>query len=223
MQVRSAARIAAMVLAAVAYVAGSHWLMTQTQASAWNVVGVLMPMLLVVAAGAWRSGHRFVSALSLLVIAVLSGLAIAGVKISGNGLYLAQHVGINFFLAIVFGSTLRAGHTPLITALALRVHRGRLAPGQAEYTRHLTQAWVMLFVGIVAISLALFFFASFEAWAVFANLLTPVAVALMFGGELMIRYRLHPQFERSTAADAIRAYMQNSRAPAQSAQGNSAP
>jgi hypothetical protein len=48
-------------------------------------------------------------------------------------------------------------------------------------------------------------------------------VALMFGGELMIRYRLHPQFERSTAADAIRAYMQNSRAPAQSAQGNSAP
>ena len=222
MQVRYAARIAAMALAAVAYVAGSHWLMTQTQASAWNVVGVLMPMLLVVAAGAWRSGHRLVAALSLLVIAVLSGLAIMGVKISGSGLYLAQHAGINLFLAIVFGSTLRAGHTPLITVLALRVHGGRLAPGQAEYTRRLTQAWVLLFVGIVSISLALFVFASFEAWAVFANLLTPIAVALLFGGELMIRFRLHPEFERSSAADAIRAYMQGRKAPARPAQGSSA-
>ncbi len=211
MQLRFAARIAAFALASAAYVAASHWLMTRTQASAWNVVGVLSPMLLIVAIGAWRGGHRWVGGCAGLVLALLVGLALLEVKVPSHVLYLAQHAGINFFLALFFGSTLRAGHTPLITTLAKRVHGGSLDPGHAAYTRKLTRAWVIFFSAIVLTSVLLFFGASFDTWAVFANLVTPVATGLMFGGEFLIRYRLHPEFKRSTAADAIRAYMHNAK------------
>lgn len=207
MQLRIAARVAAFALASAAYVAASHWLMTRTQASAWNVVGVLSPMLLIVAIGAWRSGHRWVGGSAALALAALCVQAILGIKVSSHGLYLAQHAGINFFLALFFGSTLRPGHTPLITTLALRVHGGHISPGHAAYTHKLTLLWVLFFSAIVLISLGLFFGASFDTWAVFANLVTPVATGVMFGGEFLIRYRLHPEFERSTVADAIRAYM----------------
>lgn len=211
MQLRTAARVAAFALASAAYVAASHWLMTRTQASAWNVVGVLSPMLLIVAAGAWRSGHRWVGGCAVLALAVLCLQAILGITVSSHVLYLAQHAGINFCLALFFGSTLRPGHTPLITTLALRVHGGHISPGHAAYTRKLTLLWALFFTTIVLISLGLFLGASFDTWAVFANLVTPVATGVMFGGEFLIRYRLHPEFERSTVADAIRAYMHNAR------------
>lgn len=211
MQLRFAARIVAFALASAGYVAVSYWLMTRTQASAWNVVGVLSPMLTIVAVGAWRNGYRWVGACAALAMAALCVLALMGVQVSSHVLYLAQHAGINFFLALFFGSTLRPGHTALITTLALRVHRGSITPGHAAYTRKLTLAWVIFFSTIVLISLGLYFGASFEAWAVFANLVTPVGVVVMFGGEFLIRYRLHPEFERSTVADAISAYMHNAK------------
>lgn len=222
MQVPLAARIAAIALAGAAYVAGSHWLMTQTEGSAWNVVVVLTPMLLVIAIGAWRSGHRWVGGAAVIGLAALCAQAIMGMQVAPHVLYLAQHAGINGFLAIVFGSTLRAGQTPLITTLALRVHRGHLVPTQVVYTRHLTLAWTLFFVALVAGSLALYAAARFETWAFFANWLTPVAIAAMFGVEYLIRYRLHPEFERASVADAVRAYLHNGKASASRARGNSA-
>jgi len=209
MQARMVARIVAFGLAGAAYVAGSHWLMTQTEASAWNVVGVLSPMLVIITVGAWRSGHRWVGSAAVLALAALCVQAMLGVKASSHALYLAQHAGINFFLAVAFGSTLRAGHTPLISTVALRVHGGHLPPRQLLYTRTLTRAWVIFFLAIVAVSLALYAFASFEAWALFANVITPIATVVMFGGEHLLRYRLHPEFERASVADAVRAYMQS--------------
>src|SRR5882724_330657 len=166
MQVRLAARIVAMALAGIAYVVGSHWLMTQTQATVWNVTAVLTPMLVVVAIGAWRSGQRMAGAGAALGIAALCGLAVMGVKVSTHALYLAQHAGFNSFLAVVFGSTLRTGHTALITTLALRVHGGRLMPAQIVYTRHVTLAWTIFFIGIVFTSVALYVTANFDTWAV---------------------------------------------------------
>ena len=54
---------------------------------------------------------------------------------------------------------------------------------------------------MAAISIGLFLFAPFDAWALFANLLTPLAMVLLFVGEFLLRYRLHPEFERATLAD----------------------
>jgi len=67
---------------------------------------------------------------------------------------------------------------------------------------------------MAAMSLGLFAFAPFAAWALFANLLTPVAMVLMFVGEFLLRYRLHPEFERATLADALNAYAGRAAAPA---------
>ena len=78
----------------------------------------------------------------------------------------------------------------------------------AAYARKATLAWTLYFVGMAALSVALYALAPFDTWALFANLLTPLAVALMFVGEYLLRYRLHPEFERASLADAIRAYSQ---------------
>lgn len=199
------ARIVAILLASIAYVLGTHWLMTHAGDSPWNVVGVLTPMLLAIAVGAWRGGQHLLGAIAALAIAGLCAQAAMGVAIPSPMLYLAQHAGIHLFLAVGFGSTLRAGHTPLITTMAARVHR-ELTPAMRVYTRKLTLAWVVYFVAMAGLSLALFAFAAFDTWALFANLLTPCAVVLMFGGEHVLRYRLHPEFERASIADAIRSY-----------------
>ena len=206
MPTRLEARIVAAVLVSLAYVLGTHWLMTRGGGSPWSVVGVLSPMLVAIAIGAWRAGQHALGAAATLAVVGLCTQASRGVVISPPALYLAQHVGIHAFLAVGFGSTLRAGHTPLITTLAARVHR-EFTPAMVVYTRKVTIAWTIYFIAMAAVSLALFAFARFEAWALFANLLTPCAVALMFGAEYTLRYRLHPEFERSSIADAIRSYL----------------
>ena len=78
----------------------------------------------------------------------------------------------------------------------------------------MTLAWSVYFVVMATTSLVLFGFAPFEVWAVFANLVTPVAMVLLFLGEYLLRYRLHPEFERATLADAMSAYSRRHAAPA---------
>ncbi|HZT55564.1 MAG TPA: hypothetical protein VFA35_05010 [Burkholderiaceae bacterium] len=199
-------RLVAIALASVAYILGCHWLMTQAHASPWNAVGVLTPMLAAIAIGAWRAGQHLPAGLAALAIGGLCAQALFGVQVPPPLLYLAQHAGIHLFLAGVFGSTLRAGHTPLITTLARRVHR-RFTPEMAAYTRKCTIAWVGYFVAMAVASVVLYAFAAFDTWALFANLVTPVTLAAMFGAEYLLRYRLHPEFERASFADAIRSYL----------------
>ena len=212
MNSRAVARVAVVAVGGTAYVLGTHWLMTTAHGSPWNVVGVLSPMLVLVAAGAWRSRQRWLALGAAAVLLGLCAQALLGVRVSAPALYVAQHVGINLFLAVLFGSTLRAGHKPFITTLAERVHRV-FTPDMAAYTRNATLAWTLYFIGMAALSLALYALAPFDAWALFANLLTPLAVALMFVGEYLLRYRLHPEFERTSLADAIRAYSQAGHVP----------
>ena len=213
MPARLGIRIAAIAVASVAYVLGTHWLMTRAHESPWNVVGVLTPMLIAIAIGAWRAGQHRLGAGAAVGVAGLFGLALMHVNVSPQVLYLAQHVGVNLFLAAGFGSTLRAGRTSLITTMAARVHRNSLTPAMTIYTRKVTLAWTLYFIGMAIVSLALFALADFDTWAVFANLLTPLAVALMFAGEYLLRYRLHPEFERTSVADAIRSYRHGAKTP----------
>ena len=175
---------------------------------------MLSPMLVIVGLGAWRSGHNAIALGVLAVLVALCVQAAMGIRVTAPVLYLLQHAGINFFLALFFGSTLRPGHTAIITAVAQRVHGGDLPPKHLAYTRQVTAAWVVFFLVISTVSLALVFGASFDTWAVFANLVTPVATGAMFVGEFLLRYRLHPEFKRATVPEAIKAYMNNGKPPA---------
>ena len=206
------ARTIAVGLIGVAYVAGSHWLMTRAPASNWNAVVVIGPMLALLALYAWQRGLRLLAGAGLLALAALGLQAWRGGGVAPATLYVAQHVSIHAVLAVVFALTLRPGNEALITALARRVH-GHLTPAMAAYSRKVTIVWALYFVIMAALSIALYAFAPFDAWAALANLATPVAAALLFVAEYGIRYWLHPEFERATLGDAINAYSRGRIAP----------
>lgn len=192
-------------LLGAAWIAANHWVMTRAVPSDWNGVIVVAPMLALFAAWAWQQRRRVVAALAAAAALGLAVQAWRGVGIPPASLYLIQHVTIHLALAGVFGLSLRGGGDSLVTALARRVH-GPLAPAMAGYSRRVTIAWTVYFITMAALSLTLFAFAPFEAWAVFANLATPLAMLTMFAGEHVLRYRLHPEFEHATIGQAVRAY-----------------
>ena len=207
MSPRLGLRVAGGVLAGGAYLLLCHWLMTSARPSAWNVVVVLGPMLALLALGAWRAQRHGLAAAAALGLVVLIGQGLGGHPIAPQRLYVAEHVAFNLALAAMFGATLRSGAEPLISALARRVHR-EFSAEMARYTRRCTLAWSLYFIGVASLSVAIYAVASFEAWATYANFIAPLTVPLMFGAEHALRYCLHPEFERASAADAVRSYRQ---------------
>ena len=200
-------------IAALAYIVATHWLMTSAPASDWNAVVVVGPMLALAGLYAVQLGKRWLAALCALALVGLVAEAWHGGGFTPASLYVAQHVSIHLLLAFAFGRTLQAGREPLITALARRVHGG-LTPPMVDYSRKVTIAWTLYFIAIAALSLVLYAAAPFDVWAAFANLGTPVTMAIMFVGEYVLRYRLHPEFERATLADAVRAFSRHTAPPA---------
>ena len=192
-------------VAGAVYVLGSHWMMTRAPASPWNAVVVVAPMLALAAVLAWQRGRPLLGLLPAAIAAVLGVHAWQGGGVAPETIYIGQHVAVHVLLALVFGLTLQAGREPLVTALARRVHGG-LTPDMVAYSRKVTVAWTAYFVAMAALSLALFVLLPFAAWATFANLVTPFAILAMFVGEYLLRYRLHPEFERASLAQAVRAY-----------------
>ena len=198
-------RTLALGLAGAAYIGVSQWLMTRTPPSPWSAVALLLPMLAILAAGAWRSGRRALAVLAAVLALGLALRAASGGAISSERLWLLQHVGVHLGLATWFAFTLASRSLPLITRLAQRVHRS-LTPAMTRYTRQVTRAWAIYFAAMAALSILVYLLAPFAWWATFANLLTPLAAVLMFAGEFALRYRLHPEFERATMAQALGAY-----------------
>ncbi|MEO7056602.1 MAG: hypothetical protein ABI281_04200 [Caldimonas sp.] len=203
------ARAALIAVAGLAYVAFTHWLMTSAPASGWNAALIVGPMLLLATLYTWQRRWRWITALLVAATAGLVFQAWHGGGFAPQTLYLAQHVVIHALLGGVFGATLQSGREPLITTLARRVH-GRLSPDMADYSRQVTVAWTAYFFAMAGISIGLYLLAPFDAWAVFANFVTPVAMVALFVGEYVMRYRLHPEFERATLSQAVHAYSQRS-------------
>lgn len=205
-------RMLGVALAGVGYLLGSHWLMTSAPASEWNAVVVVGPMLAAAALVAWQRRRRLLAAVAAAATAGLVFQAWRGGGFDANTIYVGQHVAIHLLLATVFGLTLQAGREPLVTALARRVH-GDLTSDMAAYSRKVTIAWTIYFLAVAALSVAIFVLAPFALWAALANLATPFALVAMFIGEYFLRYRLHPEFERATLAQAVRAYSSRREAP----------
>ena len=198
-------RLLAAALALAGYALLSHALMIAAADKPWAVAALLGPLVLAVATLAWQ--HRHLPTL-LACAALLSGLAYvaaSGQTQSIARLYLLQHAGIHAALGCAFAYTLRPGATPLVSMLAARVH-GALTPAMAHYTRRVTALWSAYFAVMVVLSLALYAWTPWWCWSLFANLFTPVAAIGLFVGEHWLRYRLHPEFERSSLMQALKAY-----------------
>lgn len=193
----------------LAYAGLCHWLVARYPASALSQVTVLGPMTLLGAVGLWKDGLRVAALVLISGVGALIALC-ANATLPVEWLYLVQHAGVQAGLGWWFGRTLRAGREPFISGLAARVHRG-LTPEMAVYTRGVTQLWTGCFLLLAVLSLLLFVLAPLSVWSVFANLVSPLSALALFIGEYLWRYRRHPEFERATLLDAVRAYQDSAR------------
>lgn len=193
-------------LALAGYAVLSHVLMIVAADEPWAVLVLLGPLLLGLSTVAVQQRH-----LPSLLACMVAACGLWAYVSAHDGphriehLYLLQHAGIHFALGLVFAATLRPGTTPLISAFAARVHR-TMTPALLHYTRRVTWVWSVYFGAMVVLSFGLFIAAPWWWWSVFANLVTPMAAVALFIGEYLLRYRLHPEFERATLAQALQAY-----------------
>ncbi len=202
-------RPALVLLAGAAYALLSHWMMLYHAGQPWAVAVLLGPLWLTalgLAAGrfGWK-GATLAFAAGLVAFALI----LRGEMGDPNRLYMLQHAGINALLAGWFGGTLRGDRLSLIGEFAQRVHP--LSPAMRIYAGQVTKVWTAYFVLMALASVAIYLALPFSAWSLFANLLTPLLVATLFVGEHLVRYRLHPEFERTRLVDAVRAI--HARAP----------
>jgi len=207
-------RLALLLLAGVGYAVLSQWMMLYHADAPWALAVLLGPLwLTALGLAASKFGTKGT------VAAVVVGLALFALVLRGgagdtNRLYVAQHVGMHALLAWWFGSSLRGithGGLSVIGQFAQRVHA--LTPDMRVYTGQVTKLWTAYFIAMALASLAIYAWLPFSAWALFANVLTPIFIAALFIGEHVIRYRLHPEFERVRMIDAVRAFYGNAPDP----------
>jgi uncharacterized membrane protein len=201
-------KLAALAALALAGAVAGYVLMARAPQSPWTVLAMLGPMALVTLAWLWGSGRR-AAALGLLGLLAAVAWGFGHGRVSAEWLYVAQHAGIHAALAAWFASTL--GTVPLIERVARRVHA--MSPPMAAYAANVTRAWVIYFVVLAIVSVAIYLLAPFAAWNVFATFVTPASLVAMFVGEYKLRYALHPEFPRVRMRDAINAWREPSRLP----------
>lgn len=197
-------RIALLLLVGGAYAGLSHWMMVWHASEPWAVAALFGPLwfsLFGLLAG--RFGKPGM-AVAVLLGAVGFALVLRGDAGNPDRLYMLQHAGIHAMLCCWFGSTLRADRLPLISQFAQRIHA--LSPAMRDYTARLTRIWTVYFAGMVVASIAIYALLPFSVWSIFANLFTPVSAATLFIGEHLLRYRIHPEFERTRLIDAFRSF-----------------
>jgi uncharacterized membrane protein len=202
-------RIAAGVAALAGYALLSHWLMVHAADHPWAVALLFGPLVAAVAAAGWQRRQPLLLTACAAAVVVLALVVARGGVEDVNRMYVLQHAGIHAALAWLFGSSLRPGGTAFITVLAQGVHarlKLRFTPEVRAYTRWVTGLWTVYFLGIIAVSLALYALAPWAWWSFFANLLTPLSALALMVGEHLQRYRRHPDFDRVSLRSAINAY-----------------
>ena len=198
-------RMLLFVAGVTAYAVLSYWTMLFHATEPW-AVGVLLGPLWLTALG--LCGSRF--GVPGIVAVLLAGVGLVLWIGRGNGhvadvnrLYVLQHVAINLLLCGGFGSTLRDGRLSLIGTFAQRVHP--LTPGHAAYTWQVTRVWTLYFALMAFTSVLVYALRPFSDWTLLSNLASPVMIGGLFVGEYLLRYRLHPEFERTTLAQTLQA------------------
>ena len=166
----------------------------------------IVPVLAAIMIFVWGRLPRWAA----LLVLVLMTVAVAGIwplmRSHVSWLYYLQHIGIQLVLASVFGRTLVGGGDALVTQMARKVHREPLSPLNVRYTRNVTRAWTIYFLGMAVVSTGLFVLAPLPIWSAFANLLSAPLVAFMFMGEYVCRLIFLPAHERPGLVEAIKAW-----------------
>jgi uncharacterized membrane protein len=194
----------------IAYAVFAHYASAAGYIGAWAILLACAPMLMVGFAVARTRGHAVL--LGLVAVAVLGLMAWLWPSLNNPAgwLYFLQHFGVNVALALVFGRTLTGGRGPLVTMVAAMAHK-EMSPHLIRYTRQVTVAWTLFFLGSAVISAGLFFFAPIDAWSVFANILSLPLMGIMFLVENEVRKRTLPKSDQVGLIGTVRAVRANFR------------
>ena len=199
-------------LTGAGYLAVSYFVATSRHAPMAAVWMTLLPLAAIVLAAVWRSRLRWPGMALGGLLAVL-GLQHANLlRTHVVWLYFAQHAGTMGGLAALFGSTLAAGSGgALCSRIAAGLATTPLDARSLRYTWFVTLAWTVYFAVSCVASVSLFFAAPLRVWSAFADLLTPVSLVVMFGGEYLLRLRVLPVEARFALFDTVRAWRTFSR------------
>jgi uncharacterized membrane protein len=202
-------RLTGVVVLGVAWAVAAHITSASGEPSGWGAALALLPLGLALSVGLRQVPWRSVAVLGALAALALLAWLWPLLRTQVALLYFVQQLGIYVMLAALFGRSLAGPGESLVTQMARRLHGGLLTDRQASYTRTVTLAWTLFFLGMGAVSTLLFLLASPATWSVFANLLGAPLIGLMFVGEFLVRCLVLPPGERSTLADAVRAWRQH--------------
>jgi uncharacterized membrane protein len=125
----------------------------------------------------------------LTLIAVMMTLTICAMSGIERYLMYLPPIFIPLSVLVLFARSLRSGHTPIVTRVALQI-RGNLPPELERYTRLVTQCWVVLLTGMAVSSLLLALYATPEFWSLMTNVIQYLLLASVFLLEYLFR-RVH--------------------------------
>lgn len=199
-------RLVLLALVAGAYLVLDYLASSSSQPPLYAVLIGAIPLTAGVLLACWNSAFR-VPALLLCGGGLLAvALNIDRLLAHAAWLYFFQHAGIMTSLGIMFGSTLGSHEGALCSRIARVAISEPLDARYLYYTWKVTLAWTLYFAASAGMSLLLFAFAPLATWALFASLLTPVSLGLMFGGEYLIRLRALPGQPHFSIAQTIQSY-----------------
>lgn len=189
------------------YLGASYLVTTSPSPSVMMILISQTPLIIALAVGLWKSPYRKTSL--TLFVAALVALILNMDRFYGHiaWLYFIQHAGAMSLLALVFGNTLRGSDAEaMCSRIAILIMPVTLDPPYLRYTWKVTLAWTIYFAACTTLSVLLFFFSPVQVWSVFANIITPVSIGVMFVGEYLIRRRVLPDGPKISIASIIQAY-----------------
>ena len=202
---RKGLQVALLVLVSVSFAVLAHVAILEGLSPTLGALLCLAPASLFIAWAVSRTRHRALAGAAIVIAVIALALGWPHLERNFQAVFFVQHVAINLALAAVFGRTLFGGRVPLVTHFARMVH-GELPPEVLRYTRQVTVAWTVLFLGILAASCVLYLGGWLAAWSFLANFLNPALLAAMFVLEYLVRHRVLPDWERVGVLGGIRAF-----------------
>jgi len=126
-----------------------------------------------------------------------SAVALYPLTMSGNGIYAlyVPPIVIPLAMLLLFGGSLRAGATPLISRIA-EIMRGEPLPDVLRiYTRHVTQLWCAVSVALMISAIATAIWARAEVWSFTVNVAHYAVLGAVFLLEFFYRRFKYAQLE----------------------------
>jgi uncharacterized membrane protein len=190
----------------------AHYAVAFGHAPTLGAVLALAPAAALAALAVRRAKRRAPLLLALAAAAALLWAGWDALERQFPDIFFLEHVGTNLLLGAMFGRTLAGGSEPLCTRFARLLH-GPLSPEEERYSRQVTIAWTLFFLGLAALSAALYLGGRLAAWSTLANLLTLPLVATLFAVEYAVRGRVLPGKQRAGILDGLRAFWRHSSPP----------